>query len=233
MDNKEICNNCDYTNSCDDEQKAQTEEALCMKQYKLNYLYNEALIPVKQRKRIKLVTDADKSDTEVFTELNEIANHADTFAAEGDNLYIFSANTGNGKTSWAIRIVQSYFDKIWPTATLECKALFINVPRFLLALKDNINTGNDEYVRQIKDNVIKADIVIWDDIGSKTATIFEAESLFSIIDLRLNMGKANIFTSNLNRDELWNTLGDRLASRIYGSSIIAEIRGIDKRGLHK
>ena len=103
----------------------------------------------------------------------------------------------------------------------------------MLALKDNINTGNDEYVRQIKDNVIKADIVVWDDVGSKAATIFEAESLFSIIDLRLNMGRANIFTSNLNRDELCEKLGDRLASRIYGSSIIAEIRGKDKRGLYK
>ena len=233
MDNKELCSTCDYTNSCDEEQKAQAEGTLCMKQYKLNYLYNEALIPEKQRKRIKLVTDADKSDTEVFKQLNEIANNADLFADEGDNLYIFSAKTGNGKTSWAIRIVQSYFDKIWPTATLECKALFINVPRFLLALKDNINTGNDEYVRQIKDNVIKADIVVWDDVGSKAATIFEAESLFSIIDLRLNMGRANIFTSNLNRDELCEKLGDRLASRIYGSSIIAEIRGKDKRGLYK
>ena len=230
---KEICNNCDYTNSCVEEQKAQAKESLCMKQYKLNYLYNESLIPIKQRKRIKLVTDTDKSDTVVFTQLNEIAKHADSFAAEGDNLYIFSANTGNGKTSWAIRIVQSYFDKIWSTATLECKALFVNVPRFLLALKDNITTGNDEYVRQIKENAIKADIVIWDDVGSKATTVFEADSLFSIIDLRLNMGKANIFTSNLNRDELWEKLGDRLASRIYGSSIIAEIRGIDKRGLYK
>ena len=227
---KEICETCVNINTCDEEQKNHVE-GFCAKKFKLNYLYNEALIPENQRKRIRLKTDADKKDTEAFSLLNDIARNADKFAAEGKNVYIFSSTTGNGKTSWAIRIVQDYFEKIWPTTALECKALFINVPRFLLALKDNINTGNDEYVKQIKENVFKADIVIWDDIGSKTATTFEADNLFSILDLRLSMGKANIFTSNLNKEELWAALGDRLASRIYGLSTPVENQGKDKRGL--
>src|SRR5574344_1121260 len=41
-------------------------------------------------------------------------------------LMVYSTNCGNGKTSWSLRLVQAYFNKIWPKASLTCKALFIN-----------------------------------------------------------------------------------------------------------
>jgi DNA replication protein DnaC len=148
----------------------------------------------------------------------------------GKNIYIHSSSCGNGKTSWALRIVESYFDKIWYSSEMECRALFISVPQFLLALKANIAEKND-YVQYIKDNVLTADIIIWDDIATKDSTVFEAENLLSMIDSRINAGKTNIFTSNLTDEEIHKALGDRLASRICNLSYNVELHGLDKRGL--
>ena len=68
-------------------------------------------------------------------------------------------------------------------------------------------------------------------LGTKNSTVYEGEHLLSIIESRISGGKANIFTSNLNDQELHNSLGDRLASRICNSGLNIEFHGGDKRGL--
>ena len=127
-------------------------------------------------------------------------------------------------------MIQAYFNKIWIKTDLTCKALFINVPRFLLALKDNISDKND-YVQHIKDNVLICDLVVWDEVGLKNLTSFEHENILSLINARLDLGKANIYTSNLNLNELHESLGDRLYSRIVNYSENITLHGADKRAL--
>lgn len=152
------------------------------------------------------------------------------FVNTGTNLYIHSKTCGNGKTAWSLRLLQAYFDKIWYKSELKCKALFIEVPRFLLALKDNIATCSD-YVQHIKDNVLDCDLVIWDEIGTKGLTQFEHENILNLINARINAGKSNIYTSNLDDSELHLALGDRLHSRIVNYSVDIVLYGKDKRGL--
>ena len=203
-----------------------------MRNYKLSYLYEAALIPMEQRKHLDLVVDNDGVDLKEFKQLSEIQKTVCDFVSKGKQLYIHSQNTGTGKTSWALRLCQAYLNQVWPTSKLECRVLFINTPKLLLSLKENISEKN-EYASYIKDNILEADLVVWDDISTKTATSFEAENLFSMIDMRLSSGKANIYTSNLNRDELHECMGDRLASRICTASVDIEFRGKDKRGINK
>jgi len=202
----------------------------CMIKYKLDFLFNEAGLSENKRIKQTLVTDADGTDRPEFQKLANIQNDILDFVNNGDNLYIYSIQAGNGKTSWAIRLMQSYFKKIWLKTKLECKALFINVPSFLLALKANINEPN-EYYQHIKDNVLDCDLVIWDDIGNKIGTEFEISHLLSIIDTRINMGKANIYTSNIPPEQLGNLLDIRLGSRIANASECIQFRGGDKRHL--
>ena len=206
----------------------------CIRYYKLNYLYEEGLIPLHNRVRIKLFSDKDTktSDKEVFKYLSEYEADINNHIEKGDNLYIHSTICGNGKTSWALRMAQTYLNNIWTTTPLTCRVLFINVPHFLLALKDSLNNKN-EYAEHIKQNVYETDLVIWDDIGNKTATQFESDNLLSIIDARINNGKANIYTSNLSDSEMQQYLGDRLASRIINFSKCVELKGSDKRGIRR
>ena len=107
--------------------------------------------------------------------------------------------------------------------------LFINVPRYLISLKESITTPS-EYVNHVKKNIFDADIVVFDELGIKAATTFEYENLLNFINTRIDMGKSNIYTSNMNSCELNERLGSRLYSRIQNLSVDIELRGSDKRG---
>lgn len=205
------------------------EASYCPRLSKIDYLYNEALIPIKQRKRFPLRVDADGTDKNEFLQLKAAAENIEQFIDNGANLFIYSQTCGNGKTAWSIRLIQSHIENIWYKTDLRCRALFISVPRYLLAIKNNISK-TDEYAEHINKNIFDADIVVFDDIATKGITQFEAENLFSIIDTRMNMGKSNIFTSNIVPAQLNDLLGPRLTSRIINLSTVIQFRGRDKRG---
>lgn len=148
-------NNCFLYNQCNHIDC----DKFCLRKFKTDFLYKEALLSDNQKYHQVLLVDSDGTDTEQFQLLKTIENNILEFVNNGKNLYIHSRNCGNGKTSWAIRLLQTYINKIWPKSELICKCLFINVPRFLLALKDNIS-DKSEYIQHIKDNVLSCDLVI-------------------------------------------------------------------------
>lgn len=202
-----------------------------MKYFKINTLYDLSLIPLNKRTHVNLRIDDDGKDEEAFIKLKEIENNIVDFINSGKSLFLYSSITGNGKTLWTLRMVETYFNKIWLKSELKCKVLFISVPRFLLELKSNISEKS-EYVEHINNNVLDCDLVIWDDIATKLGTEFELSHLLSIIDTRINNGKSNMFTSNLSGVELNKALGDRLYSRIQNySDVVIELQGKDKRGI--
>lgn len=215
---REVCNGKD----CDKD--------FCLRKYKMDSLYSAALMTENQKKHITLRVDEDGTDLEQFKQLAAIEQDIINFISSGKNLYLHSANCGNGKSSWSLRLAEAYFNKIWARTEVKCRVLFISVPRFLLALKDAIS-NKSTYVDYIKDNVLEADLVIWDDIAAKMGSEFELTHLLNIIDNRLALGKSNIYTSNLNRQQLYNALGERLTSRIANMSIDIELFGADKRVL--
>lgn len=202
----------------------------CLRKYKMDSLYSAALMTDSQKKHITLRVDEDGTDLEQFKQLAAIEKDIVNFVANGKNLYIHSAIPGNGKSSWSLRLTEAYFNKIWVRTEVKCRVLFISVPRFLLAIKDNISVKSS-YIEYIKENVFEADLVIWDDIATKASSEFEASHLLSIIDNRLILGKSNIYTSNLNKQQLYSALGERLASRVANMSIDIELFGSDKRVL--
>lgn len=230
-----LSNNCYLKPTCKKFQSRRCDcenssEFFCPKLFKIDYLYNESLMTDIQRKHFDLHLDADGTDEEAFGILKSIQDNIETFVNQGNNLYIHSCTTGNGKTAWAIRLLQTYFETVWYKSELGCKGLFINVPRFLLSLKDSISCKND-YVDHIKSSVLDADIVVWDEVGVKALTPFEHEHLLSLINARIDSNKSNIYTSNLQPQDLREKLGDRLYSRVVNYSTNIEFFGQDKRSL--
>ena len=171
-------------------------ESFCMKLFKLDQLYEKALVSLNLRKHVNLRPDGNGTDREEFKQLKSFTDNIEEFVNSGKCLYIHSNTTGNGKTSWALRIAQAYVDRVWYKCDMSCKVLFISVPKFLILLKDNISSKN-EYITHIKDVVADCDLVIWDDIGTKAGTEFEIENMLNIIDNSLCNGTSNIYTSNL------------------------------------
>ena len=200
----------------------------CQRKYKMDSLYSAALMSESQKQHITLRVDQDGTDLEQFKQLAAIEQDIVNFINEGKNLYLHSAIPGNGKSSWSLRLAEAYFNKIWARTSGKCRVLFISVPRFLLAIKDNIS-AKSSYVEYIKENVLEADLVIWDDLASKVGSEFELSHLLSLIDNRLVLGKSNIYTSNLNKQQLYTAIGERLASRVANMSIDIELFGSDKR----
>ena len=205
-------------------------DIFCLKLFKVDALYNKTLLSDKQKKHVILFPDADGTDYDKFTQLKAVETNIIDFVSGGKSLYLHSSKCGNGKTAWAVRLIQSYIEKIWADSDLVCRALFINVPKFLLALKDSISTPS-EYINFIKENILTADLVVWDELGIKNCTQFEFENLLNMINSRIDLGKSNIYTSNLSREELLERVGERLYSRIINLSYDIELNGVDKRGL--
>ena len=228
-----LSNECPFSSTCLKYQrgyKCQETTEFCLRLFKLNNLFANSCLSRDQYSRVDLRIDADGTDRDVFTRLVEISCQIVNFVDKGNNLYIYSEICGNGKTAWSIRLLQEYFNSIWWKSTLECHGLFVNVPRFFLSLKNSI-TNNDEYANHVKDNVLKADLVVWDDLATKGITEFENENLLSIIDQRMNERKSNIFTSNISPQNLQDMLGQRLFSRIINFSEIIHFQGKDKRNI--
>lgn len=216
------CKYCEFNDQC--------THSFCMQRFKKDQLYKYTLLSPIQCKHVALRPDADGTDRDKFVQLKEIEDNIENFVKEGKNLYIHSNTPGNGKSAWSIRMIQAYINKIWFKSPIECKALFINIPDFFLQLKSNLYNDNEE-LNEIKENLLKADLVVWDEIGTKMLTDFEHEHLLSMINNRINHGKSNIYTSNLNPQELKEKIGDRLYSRVVNNSIDIEFHGKDKRGI--
>lgn len=209
------------------------EDIYCIKLFKIDRLYDNSVLSYKQRLHIDLYPDTNGADNDNFSKLKDIEEHINQFVYNGKNLYIHSTITGNGKTSWAIRMIQAFIENNWIESDIDaCRALFINVPRFLLELKDNIGTKS-EYIDYIKRHIFEADLVVWDEIGVKALSEYDHENLLNLINTRLDMGRSNIYTSNLSSNDLGNNIGLRLYSRIVKLSENIELVGADKRTMYK
>lgn len=209
------------------------DKPFCLRKTKLSILYDNALISERQRKPIKISLDAnnelDIKDAQSFKRLSEISNNICKFVDNGNNLFIHSRISGNGKTSWSLEMISKYFNCIWSRSDTTCRALFISVPKLLIEYKNSIRNPDNQYISHIEENILTADLVVFDDIAAKVGSEYEINQLLNLIDNRINLGKSNIYTSNLNSVEMMTALGSRLTSRICNMSEDIELFGVDKR----
>ena len=195
----------------------------CIRFLEMKYLLDNSGIP--KSRQIPAVLDAGVDYTE-FLRLAGIKNNIDDYVKDGFNLYITSHGTGNGKTSWAIKLMLKYFDLIWPGNGFNIRGLFVHVPTLLSQLKNFENPVTEEY----RHNLLNADLIIWDDIASTKLSEYDHTQLLSYIDSRVLNRKANIYTGNIvNFNTLQLALGPRLASRVWNMSLVIELKGKDRR----
>ena len=219
-------NDCIYNNTCNLYNTTECNKD-CLRYIEISNLLNKSNIPKHKQKSIDLYPD--NVDYESFVKLKHIKNSINEWVNNNTfNLYIYSTHTGNGKTSWAIKLLLKYFDTVWAGNGLKTRGLFINVPSFLSKLKDFNNI--DIQFTELKNNISTVDLIVWDDISSTKVSDYDNTQLLNFIDQRILNGKSNIFTSNLDVENLKEVLGNRLASRIWNSSIKIELKGKDRRG---
>lgn len=217
--------NCWYICSCS---KADTDDcrANCIRYMEMDYLMQSSNVPKKMQYPVALTPS--KQDMESFIRLQNIKDNILEFVGEGHNLYIYSDNFGNGKTTWSIKLMLKFFDEVWAGNGFKCRGIFINVPTFLTKIKENISRKDIEF-ENLRDRLLKVDLVIWDDIASTTMGDYDHANLLTYIDQRKLSGLSNIYTGNMGEAQLRNALGNRLSSRVWNDSVVIEFVGADRR----
>lgn len=199
----------------------------CIRYMEMDYLLYVSGLP--KSKRFPAILTPEEVDLDSFKRLKFVKDDIVNFVENGCSLYIYSTNAGNGKTTWAIKLLLKYFDMIWCGNGFKARGLFINVPNFLRKVTENVSNPTSEFI-ELKNHIAKVDLVVWDDIGATKLSDYDHKNLLSFIDQRLLAEKANIYTGNLPEYNLVDALGVRLASRVYNESSVVELLGIDRRG---
>jgi len=153
-------------------------------------------------------------------------------------LWLYSPNTGNGKTHLAIAalkhwIENSYVPKLDRNGFVECPYSEISEPELLLKIRSSYNNGSDLNESEILDEYKNVEFLVLDDLGKTNASdlSFMQRTIYTIIDAR-NIGhRLTVFTSNKNGAELQQYLGMYTFDRMRGMSHkVTEIHGESHRG---
>lgn len=155
--------------------------------------------------------------------VNDAKNYADNFPKSYRNLYIFG-DVGRGKTFLINSIAKEILDKNYSVLYLTATKLFSFMNDYLYAFSER-----KEELKKKYDLIFDSDLLIIDDLGSENDRNSNESNLFEIVNDRIINKKAMIFSSNYSEDELIEFYGDRIFSRIIGSSHVMEIFGEDLR----
>lgn len=218
---------CWYTSACGKYESPECN-ASCIRYMEMDFLMQNSGIP--RNKQYSVLLTPSKQDVQAFVTLKEIKDDIIAFVENGESVYIYSHNFGNGKTTWAIKLMQKYFDKVWAGNGFRCRGIFIHVPTFLTKIKEGISRKDEDF-ETLKSRLMTVDLVIWDDIAATKLGDFDHTNLLTYIDQRKLNQLSNIYTGNLDQDELQEALGNRLASRVWNDSIRVKFVGADRRGI--
>lgn len=203
-----------------------TEKDVCIKKQEnlyetdneLRWQFERCLLPKSQWCKHEMIIDENnEEDSKAYDRLADIKCNIKYFVKkEHINLYINSDLLGNGKTTWAIRLLQSYLYETKTRATIneQVTGLYISVPKLLADLKDFRTESSQQYISYVKDNIANVDLVVWDDIAIEEMSGYDRLQLYVFINDRIFAEQANIFTSNVALKELYKVTGRRIADRL-------------------
>ena len=172
-------------------------------------------------------------DEAAFRRLKHIMEESPRFVREHWNLNLYSSNTGNGKTSWAIKIMKNFIDNYACVYDLDC--LYVNIPEFMNLRRNSFNNYAAQLqYQELERRIREARLVIMDEVASKQASEFDIELLYQLVNYRSTNQKSTIYTSNIKPEELRKLVGDRIADRITGTpnTVNIELHGGSMRGFN-
>lgn len=88
------------------------DKPFCRRRYMLEVLYKHARIPEQSWPHLVLRTDGDGTDLTEFQRLAGIEQDIENFVSQGKSIYLHSPYCGNGKTSWALRLLKDYLNMV-------------------------------------------------------------------------------------------------------------------------
>lgn len=217
---KQRNSNCWYLQVCQD------DCFMCKTYLELKWQMDNSGLPAKLQRPIDMyLSDVNRVDKKAYERLKAIRKDIVRHVKNGDNFYL-CGRAGNGKTSWAIKLLQTYLHFKASGNYEKLQGMFVSVADLLIKLKDFDNPVTKEF----RDNLEEVPLVVWDDICITNLSKYDYSQFYTLINNRMLAGKSNIFTTNISdKETLEDVFGERLVSRIYSSSEIIELKGGDMR----
>ena len=151
------------------------------------------------------VIDMERRYPTQVRELRAFVRDIDANLDKGRGLWL-TGGYGTGKTSLAMIVSRAAIDAGRSVAIYSC-------PHLLNMIRESIDGGG---VIGFLERVASADLLHIDDLGAEHRTEWVLEQLYTIINSRYEDERSAVITSNLERDELAEQLGERIVSRLEG-----------------
>lgn len=209
----------------------------CLKQKLIDLQYNKSNISNLEKENFEVFNDNLLSDVadekrynsnisprENINNIKEIAlNFINNFDNPEEKNLLFTGNTGLGKT-FISNCIANEILKLGKTV------LYQTAPIMLDAIIDYRFGKTDDF---IYNNILNADLLIIDDLGTENLNNLKFSELFNIINTRIlnqnNHVTKTIISTNLSLNNLFNTYDERIFSRLAGYYNICRFFGDDIR----
>ena len=198
-------------------------------QKKLNNLFELSGLPKKYFEPQHLVKR--EVDAECWDWLEDVRNNIVEEVQRGLNIVITSTTVGNGKTSWAVRLLQRYLAETALDGRMVEKGMFVVSAQLLTEFGDyNYFQTMKEFLERFE-KLKTCDLLVIDEIGGGSLTKASYPYLYDLVNYRVDNNLSTIYTTNYTDEEVINLLGQRLFSRIYDTSVVLEFEASNVRGL--
>lgn len=149
-------------------------------------------------------------------------DYADNFTPEAQGLFMYG-KTGLGKTHLSLAIANTVIDKGYD--------VYYGSVQSIMDKLEAEHFGRLPREDSIKEDILTCDLLIIDDLGTEFSTQFTNAELYNILNSRILSSLPTIISTNLEVKEINERYGQRVASRIIGSSAAVYFCGKDIRQL--
>jgi len=137
--------------------------------------------------------------------LNACRKYAEEFHLPYNGM-LLRGRTGLGKTHLSLSIASAVIDKGY-------NVIYGSAPD-ILRMIEREHFGNAPADSDTLGMVIRADLLVFDDLGAEFDTKFSQSALYNIINDRINALRPTVISTNLEHNELSERYGERIYSRI-------------------
>lgn len=146
--------------------------------------------------------------------------YADNFNLDNKQSLVLQGSFGTGKSHLSMSIVKTVRAKGY-------SVLYMNVPQLISTIKGTYNKNTTLTEQELNQIISEVDLMIFDDFGINMNE-FATGKMFELIESRV--GKHNIYTTNLNAQELSKNKGaQRIFSRMMSNTTLIKMDGEDYR----
>lgn len=165
-----------------------------------------------------------------------------TFSNSGiqiKNLYLYSTETGTGKTTTAIALLSEYIRRRFLYYVKNGQRVPENIAYFLdlneIQTRYNLATmsSNQEELRNIADEIAfcqTIEFLVVDDVGVRSVTESFRTLIHSVVNARVSNKLPTVYTSNVAMEDLNEIFDQRVYDRIRDQTQVFTFGGESKRG---